>query len=493
MERIKDISTLVYRRTQGGQYRWITVSTLLLAIGAILHLVSPSFAGVTPNWTIAMYCIAIALTRATYKQSFGIGMVAALINVMTSKSGFPYGNFLSEPVGALTCAVLVHTLGHIRLGKLDFMPFLTGFVTTIFSGGTFITVLYFALNMPLKAYLYGMWPFVFMVALCNMIATPVLYFPAKKLFATRGFLPDSREAKVSDHSGYNLVQGQEGIISVEHLSYTYGKAERPAIKDVTIAVHPRDFLVITGPAGCGKSTLCMAMSGAVPHFYGGTMTGMVFVNGQAVTQTSIADLALQVGTVLADYDTQLVTMTVEEEIGFALENRGYGTIEIEERTKRVLAQVGLSGLETRQIAKLSGGQRQRLAIASVLATDPQILVFDEPTSSLDPEGTEEFYKLIGSLNKEYGITVVVIDHDLHAAIPYANRLALMVDGELVMDNGVEGTLRYMYEHQIYVETLPSLFVCQMELEKNGYTFEHTWFDVEKAKQGLKTLGGEAHA
>ena len=106
MKTIENIGELEFHHRQGGQFRWITVSTLLLAIGTILHLVSPSVAGVTPNWTIATYCVAICLTKPSYRQALGIGLVAALINVLTSKSGFPYGNLVSEPLGALTCAFI---------------------------------------------------------------------------------------------------------------------------------------------------------------------------------------------------------------------------------------------------------------------------------------------------------------------------------------------------------------------------------------------------
>lgn len=95
MKHIEDISTLEFHHRQGGQFRWITITTLMLAIGTILHLVSPSVGGVTPNWTIATYCVAICLTKPTYRQALGIGLVAALINVLTSKSGFPYGKNLS--------------------------------------------------------------------------------------------------------------------------------------------------------------------------------------------------------------------------------------------------------------------------------------------------------------------------------------------------------------------------------------------------------------
>lgn len=172
----------VFEKNKGGSYRWVTITTLLLAIGAILHLVSPSIGGITPNWTIAMYCIAINLTKPTVGQSFGIGLVAAAINIPTSKSAFPYGNLLSEPVGAVVCALLVILIANISLGKLNIKPAVTGFITTIASGLTFITILKIVLSLPMSVYLYAMMPVVFTVAAINAIITQLLYFPAKKLF-----------------------------------------------------------------------------------------------------------------------------------------------------------------------------------------------------------------------------------------------------------------------------------------------------------------------
>ena len=220
------------------------------------------------------------------------------------------------------------------------------------------------------------------------------------------------------------------------------------------------------------------------------MKGMVFVDGLATTQVDIPTIADHIGVVLADYDTQLVTMTVQEEVAFALENRGYQADAIKVRTKEVLAQVGLTGMEERAISSLSGGQRQRLAIASVLATNPSILVLDEPTSSLDPEGTEELYRLVGALNKDYGITVVVIDHDLHAILPYANRMVLLVEGKVACDASLSETLQYMYEHDIYTDALPSLFKASMDLHRGGVPVYEPWLTIEGAKAALKSFGGE---
>ncbi|MDF2634912.1 MAG: hypothetical protein K0R78_1786 [Pelosinus sp.] len=187
MELQKNESELIiHNNNKGGRYRWVTITTLLLAIGAILHLVSPSIGGITPNWTIAMYCIAINLTKPTIKQSFGIGLVAAAINIPTSKSAFPYGNLASEPIGAVVCAIIVCLSYNMNLGKLNIKPAVTGFISTVASGMTFITILKLVLSLPLSVYLYAMIPVVFSVAAANAAITQILYFPAKRLFDMKG-------------------------------------------------------------------------------------------------------------------------------------------------------------------------------------------------------------------------------------------------------------------------------------------------------------------
>lgn len=487
MKRKPTIATLTYYHRQGGQFRWITVSTLLLAIGCILHLVSPSVAGVTPNWTIATYCVAISLTRPTYRQALGIGLVAALINVLTSKSGFPYGNLLSEPVGALSSAFLVKLLPSLRFGKYDISPSINGFVATCMSGGVFVTVLKLVMNLPDVVYWNVMIPAVLLVGALNAVITPLLYFPAYHLFLRRGLMEEEDRTKVeSDHSQYLLEPEQDGIVSIETVSYTYPKKTNPALSNITLNIKKGDFAVITGPSGSGKSTLCLAVAGAVPHYYGGTMTGMVYVDGLASTQQRIADIACCAGTMLADYDSQIVTMTVEEEIAFSLENRGFEKEEIQRRTKEALHKVGLDGLEERPVRNMSGGQRQRLVIASVLATEPDILVFDEPTSSLDPEGCADFYRLISELNRQYGHTILVVEHILSAVLPYANRLILMNEGQIISDDTPSATLRYMYDHHIYVSAIPELFRCQLDLETIGYESQSPWISAEEAAKDFMT-------
>ncbi len=491
MKQAVDIATLEFHHRQGGQFRWITITTLMLAIGTILHLVSPSVGGVTPNWTIATYCVAICLTKPSYRQALGIGLVAALVNILTSKSGFPYGNLISEPCGTLMCTFLVKNLSFLKIKGHSCLPFLTGLIATCASGGAFVTILKFVMGLPTVVYITAMLPLVFVIGLINGIVTPAMYFPALRLFISRGIIDSLEEQEVaSDHSMYDLRPLQDGLVSIEHLTNIYNKQKTPVLQDVTLAIHAGDFLVITGESGSGKSSLCMALTGAIPHYFGGIMKGMVYVGGQATTQTTISALASRVGAMLDDYDSQLVAMTVEEEIAFSLENQGVAPEQIEAAVTEALEKVNMTPYRTRPLSNLSGGQRQRLVIAGVLATNPEILVFDEPTSALDPEGTHDFYELVHELNVTYGHTIVVIEHSLEAALPYANRLILLDRGKLVCDSDVETTLRYMYDHHIYRSAIPHVFACQLDLEQAGYTFDRPWVSTDAAVSGLRQLEGQ---
>lgn len=492
MEQVKDVSKLIFTKARGGRFRWLTVSTLMLAIGMILHLVSPSIAGFTPNWMIATYCVAILLTKPTFRQCLGICMVAALMEVFTSKSAFPYGDFASEFAGAYVAGFFAHKVPPIRIGKFSIRPLLCGFVTTMVSGFVFVTILKLVMGIPLPVYLYGILPAVALVAVGNGIITPFLYFPALRLFKSMHYMADSEEPD-SDHTGLVLKQEKPGLVSVEHLTYTYPFSEKPALSDVSLQIQEHDFVVVTGPNGAGKTTLLMAMIGANPHYYGGTMQGMVFTDGKATTQESIADLAGSIGVILADYGAQIVTMTVGEEMAFTLENHGFPADEIRKRSKEALAKVHLDGLEDRKVSTLSGGQRQRLAIAAVLAEEPKILVFDEPTSALDPEGIREFYELVGRLNQEYGMTVVVAEHHLEAVLPYVKRFVLLDGGHIVKEGTPEEVMRAMYANHIYEEAIPDLFRAQLDLEQAGEHFKTSFLSMESALSSVEANVGKEGA
>lgn len=483
MEQVTDISKLVFVKARGGRFRWLTISTLMLAIGMLLHLVSPSVAGFTPNWMIATYVVAILLTKPTYRQCLGICMVAALMEVFTSKSAFPYGDFASEFFGAYVAGFFAHSVPPIKIGRFSLRPAIAGFVTTLVSGFTFVSILTLVMGIPMKVYLYGMLPMVALVGVGNGIITPFLYFPALRLFKSMHYMEET-DVEDSDHSGYDLSPSTDGVVSVEHLTYTYPLAKEPALKDISLSVEKGDFVIVTGPNGVGKTTLLMSMAGAIPHYYGGTMEGMVFTGGKAVTQHSIADLASSVGVILSDYKAQIVTLTVGEEMAFTLENHGFPPEEIRRRSKEALKKVHLDGLEEREVATLSGGQCQRLVVAAVLAEEPETLVFDEPTSALDPQGIHEFYEMVGELNRKEGLTVIIAEHHLDAALPYAKKFVLMDHGEIIEQGNPEDVMRRMYKDHIYEEAIPDMYKAQLELETVGISFDKPFLNIPDAEAAV---------
>lgn len=170
----------------GGRFRWIATTALFLSIGMILRLVSPSIAGISPNWLISMYCLSILILRPGIGQAAGVGLVAGALCVATSKAIFPYANFVSEVAGAVACAAMVHSplLRQGMAAKLR--PLLCGLVSTLVSGFIFVTLTKLVMAVPLPVYLYGMLPVVLTVGVVNSIVTQILYFPARKLFGGMG-------------------------------------------------------------------------------------------------------------------------------------------------------------------------------------------------------------------------------------------------------------------------------------------------------------------
>lgn len=163
-------------------YRWVAITAMLLAIGIILHTVSPNVGGITPNWTIAMYSIVINLTRPTLKQALGIGLIAGLTLVPSSKSAFPLGNVASEIAGATTCCLLVKALFDCKLGNWKLRPLVTGFVATVASGGLFTFILKLVLGLPLHVWVFAMLPLVAIIGVLNGIITFLLFAPVRRLF-----------------------------------------------------------------------------------------------------------------------------------------------------------------------------------------------------------------------------------------------------------------------------------------------------------------------
>ncbi|MCD8175676.1 MAG: ABC transporter [Phascolarctobacterium sp.] len=182
MDEKNKLPELVEIQPVQDSYRWVAITAMLLAIGIILHTVSPNVGGVTPNWTIAMYSIVINLTNPKLSQAAGIGFIAGLTLVPSSKSAFPLGNLVSDFAGATVCCILVKAMIFAGLGRWRLRPLITGFLATVTSGGVFTLILEFILGLPWTAWLYGMLPVVIVVGILNGLICFFLYAPVRRLF-----------------------------------------------------------------------------------------------------------------------------------------------------------------------------------------------------------------------------------------------------------------------------------------------------------------------
>jgi len=218
------------------------------------------------------------------------------------------------------------------------------------------------------------------------------------------------------------------VISVENLSFTYPGASQKALDSLSFKIAEGEFVGVTGPTGAGKSSLILCLNGIIPHFQQGTFHGAVLINGCDTFHTSCAELARQVGSVFQDPEAQIVAPAVEEEIAFGLENLAIPPKEIDERIGEALEWIGIANLRHRSTTELSGGQKQRVAIAAAIALKPKILLLDEPTSELDPIGTMEVFEVLKMLNREHGLTIVVVEQKVNILVEYVSRLLIMKEG-----------------------------------------------------------------
>lgn len=221
------------------------------------------------------------------------------------------------------------------------------------------------------------------------------------------------------------------IIEMKDVSFSYGASSQVALDHVSLSVREGEFVGVIGPAGSGRSTLAAVLSGAIPHHFHGQLYGATYVQGLDTCEATLTDISSVVGSVLQDIDAQMVASVVEDEMLFGMENFGVPHDQIEQRLVQTLETVGIAGLRHREIATLSGGQKQKVAIAAILAMDPRVLVLDEPTAALDPAATQLVYDTLRRINRERGVTVVVMEQKVAMLSEYCDRVMVMDAGKIV--------------------------------------------------------------
>ena len=267
----------------------------------------------------------------------------------------------------------------------------------------------------------------------------------------------------------------KSIIDVKNLSFRYKESqEYYDVKDITFHVKRGEWLSIVGHNGSGKSTTVRLIDGLLE-----AESGEIVIDGQQLTEENVWDIRRQIGMVFQNPDNQFVGATVEDDVAFGLENQGLSRQEMKKRVEEALALVGMLEFKKREPARLSGGQKQRVAIAGVVALRPAILILDEATSMLDPEGRRELIKTVKGIRKDYDMTVISITHDLEE-VAMSDRVLVMKKGsiestssprELFSRNdldqiGLDDPFANQLKHSLsqYGYDLPENYLTESELE-----------------------------
>ncbi|MCP2638514.1 energy-coupling factor transporter ATPase [Microbacterium sp. HD4P20] len=254
---------------------------------------------------------------------------------------------------------------------------------------------------------------------------------------------------------------------------THDGESTAAPASVSFDVRPGEVVLLLGPSGSGKSTLSLALNGLIPHAIPATISGSVLVDGRDTQATTVAELSTRVGMVFQDPDAQLVTGTLLDEVAFGPENLRMPAGEVLTRAEAALRRVGLWERRSENPDRLSGGGRQRLAIACALAMGSPLLVLDEPTANLDPRGIEEVYAALAELVAEGDRAILLVEHNLDAAIGFVDRVVVLDhDGILAVDGTVDDVLRGRADelHEMGV-WLPVSAMAALRLRRAGYALD----------------------
>ena len=223
--------------------------------------------------------------------------------------------------------------------------------------------------------------------------------------------------------------------SFKNVDFTYPEGEKKALRNISFTVQQGEFVILCGPSGCGKSTLLRHLKSCLaPH---GQFSGEIRYRGMLLSELSQREQAQQIGFVLQSPENQVVTDKVWHELAFGLESLGYNTPTIRRRVAEIAAFFGIEHWFYKNVTELSGGQKQLLSLASVMAMQPGVLVLDEPTAQLDPIAAGEFLALLGKINRELGTTILLTEHRLEEAFPFATRVIVMHEGAILCDDRPE--------------------------------------------------------
>lgn len=270
------------------------------------------------------------------------------------------------------------------------------------------------------------------------------------------------------------------ILDIQDFSCRYRTRNRDTISHLSFQAEEGEMVLIAGRSGCGKSTLIKAVTGLLEDV---DLKGSMALCGRDIFSMTAEDIGIMAGTVYQTPDDQLFAMTLLDEVGFALENRGDSESSIRREVSLALDRVGLSGMEERSIHALSGGQRQRLALASILVTHPRLLILDEPVSQMNPKGVRDFLTLLHSLNREDRMTILMVEHRVNELASHFPRLCIMDQGRFIYDGPTEQAWNEMGDTERYGIREPQLVKLARRLH-----LPHASSDMETTVAEIKRAG-----
>ena len=256
-------------------------------------------------------------------------------------------------------------------------------------------------------------------------------------------------------------------LKLENVNYKYPLEEKNTLKNINIEIKKGEFWAVIGKNGSGKTTLCNILRRFVPDFYKGELTGKITLEGKELKDYSQKEIVQKIGFVFQNPFTQIsgVKNTVFEEIAYGLENLGIEREIIISEVEKILKLLEIEKLRDKNPYNLSGGQKQRVALASIIAMNPDILVIDEPTSQLDPKGTEDIFKIINLMANE-GKTIILVEHKLELIAEYAENILVLDEGEVILS----GKAKEVLNNKILLEKeigMTQYSMLAYELEKLG--------------------------
>lgn len=276
------------------------------------------------------------------------------------------------------------------------------------------------------------------------------------------------------------------MIELKNISFKYELQEEKTLKDLNLHVREGEFVGVIGKNGAGKTTLCNIIRGIIPDFIQGEISGDILIDSKNINHIERGEMAELVGFVFQNPFSQIsgIKKTVFEEIAYGLENLGVEREEMKRRVKDVIQLLKIEDLQDKNPLELSGGQSQRVAIASIIVMNPKILIFDEPTSQLDPLGTEEIFDILKLLKSEQK-TIILVEHKIDLIAEYADRVVVMDEGEIVFDGETHEVLsNEKIEHHNVSMPIVSKLAYSLNEERAGF-FKNIPITLEECKRELE--------